>query len=160
VKHLHNYLSFTSSNSFSDTVKIVKDNDFFVDYTFEDGSQNRFLVQFKNITLGKNILSKEYTMSYFVWDSTINNWSVTKLAKSSPYKITSTVLGTILNDFLIRKSFICNKVQFEGLAKENEREFQTQRTKMYLRYLENNPISNFKMTNYGNNIITLTRINK
>ncbi len=160
MKHIHNYLSFTSSNSFSDTVKIVKDNDYFVDYTFEDGVQNKFLVQFKNITVGKNTLSKQYTMSYFVWDESINNWSVTKLAKSSPYKITATVLGTILNDFLNRKSFLCNTLQFEGLAKENEKEFQTQRTKMYLRYLENNPIPNFRITNYGNNIITLIRINK
>jgi methyltransferase-like protein len=99
-------------------------------------------------------------MSYFVWDSEINNWSVSKLISSSPYKIVSMVLGKILNDFVVRKSFLCNKVQFEGLAKENESDYMTQRTKMYLRYLENNPVPNFKMTNYGNNIITLTRINK
>jgi methyltransferase-like protein len=139
---------------------MTKDDNYYIDYQFEDNIGNKFLVQFKNITLGKNILSKEYTMSYFVWDKDINNWSVTKLAKSSPYKIVATVLGNILNDFLSRKSYLCNKVQFEGLAKENEKEFQTQRTKMYLRYLENNPIPNFRMTNYGNNIITLTRINK
>ncbi len=153
-------MSFTESNSFSNTVKMTKDDNYYIDYQFEDNIGNKFLVQFKNVTLGKNILSKEYTMSYFVWDKDINNWSVTKLAKSSPYKIVSTVLGNILNDFLSRKSYLCNKVQFEGLAKENEKEFQSQRTKMYLRYLENNPIPNFKMTNYGNNIITLTRINK
>jgi hypothetical protein len=153
-------MSFTESNSFSNTVKMTKDDNYYIDYQFEDNIGNKFLVQFKNITLGKNILSKEYTMSYFVWDKDINNWSVTKLAKSSPYKIVATVLGNILNDFLSRKSYLCNKVQFEGLAKENEKEFQTQRTKMYLRYLENNPIPNFRMTNYGNNIITLTRINK
>ena len=160
MKHIFNYMSFTESNSFSNTVKMTKDDNYYIDYQFEDNIGNKFLVQFKNVTLGKNILSKEYTMSYFVWDKDINNWSVTKLAKSSPYKIVATVLGNILNDFLSRKSYLCNKVQFEGLAKENEKEFQTQRTKMYLRYLENNPVPNFKMTNYGNNIITLTRINK
>jgi len=159
VKHLYNYISFTESNSFSD-FNITKDDNYYVEYTFNDNKGNRFLVQFKNIIIGKNTLSKEYTMSYFVWDSEINNWSVSKLINSSPYKIVSMVLGKILNDFVVRKSFLCNKVQFEGLAKENERDYMTQRTKIYLRYLGNNPVPNFKMTNYGNNTITLTRINK
>ena len=159
MKHLYNYISFTESNSFSD-FNITKDDNYYVEYTFNDNKGNRFLVQFKNIIIGKNTLSKEYTMSYFVWDSEINNWSVSKLINSSPYKIVSMVLGKILNDFVVRKSFLCNKVQFEGLAKENERDYMTQRTKIYLRYLGNNPVPNFKMTNYGNNTITLTRINK
>ncbi len=159
MKHLYNYISFTESNSFSD-FNITKDDNYYVEYTFNDNKGNKFLVQFKNIIIGKNTLSKQYTMSYFVWDSEINNWSVSKLISSSPYKIVSMVLGKILNDFVVRKSFLCNKVQFEGLAKENESDYMTQRTKMYLRYLENNPVPNFKMTNYGNNIITLTRINK
>ena len=159
MKHLYNYISFTESNSFSD-FNITRDDNYYVEYTFSDNKGNRFLVQFKNITIGKNALSKEYTMSYFAWDSEINNWSVSKLVSSSPYKIVSMVLGKILNDLVVRKSFLCNKVQFEGLAKENERDYMTQRTKMYLRYLGNNPVPNFKMTNYGNNTITLTRINK
>lgn len=159
MRHLYNYISFTESNSFSN-VNITKDDNYHVDYIFEDHSGNKFLVQFKNITIGKNTLSKEYTMSYFAWDIETNNWSVSKLVESSPYKIVSTVLGTILNDFVKRKAFLCNKIQFEGLAKENEKDYMTQRTKMYLRYLERNPIPNFKMTNYGNNIITLTKINK
>lgn len=160
MKHLDNYLSFTSSNSFSETVKLVRDDEYFVDYTFQDDKQNKFLVQFKNLKKSKNILGKEYTMSYFVWDNDINNWSVKKLVESSPYRIVSTVLGTILNDFVQRKYYLCYRVQFEGLAKENEKDFQTQRTKMYLRYLQNNPVPDFKLINYGNNIITLNRINK
>jgi len=160
MRHIYNYLSFTESNSFSSTVKVTKDDNYYIDYTFEDHGGNKFLVQFKNITIGKDTLSKEYTMSYFVWDNDINDWSVSKLIESKPLRIVDTVLGTILNDFVKRKSFLCNKIQFEGLAKENEKEYMTQRTKMYLRYLQRNPIPNFKMTNYGNNTITLTRINK
>ena len=158
MKHIHNYNLFLESNSYVNSLS--RDNNYYVDYIFEDDLGNKFLVQFKNITIGKGDLSKEYTMSYFVWDDNIQDWSVTKLVESSPWKIVSTVLGDIVNDFLKRKSFLCNKVQFEGLAKENEKNYMTQRTKMYLRYLTNNPISNFKMSNYGNNIITLTRINK
>jgi hypothetical protein len=158
MKHIHNYNLFLESNSYVNSLS--RDNNYYVDYTFKDDLGNKFLVQFKNITIGKGDLSKEYTMSYFVWDDNIQDWSVSKLVESSPWKIVSTVLGDIVNDFLKRKSFLCNKVQFEGLAKENEKNYMTQRTKMYLRYLTNNPISNFKMSNYGNNIITLTRINK
>lgn len=159
MKHLYNYISFTESNSFSE-FNITRDDNYYIDYTFIDDKGNKFLVQFKNITIGKNILSKEYTMSYFVWDSEINNWSVSKLINSSPYKIVSMILGKILNDFVQKKDFLCNKVQFEGLAKENEKDYMTQRTKMYIRYLTNNPVPEFRMTNYGNNTITLTRINK
>jgi hypothetical protein len=158
MKHIHNYNLFLESNSYVNSLS--RDNNYYVDYTFKDDLGNKFLVQFKNITIGKRDLSKEYTMSYFVWDDNIQDWSVSKLVESSPWKIVSTVLGDIVNDFLKRKSFLCNKLQFEGLAKENEKNYMTQRTKMYLRYLSNNPISNFKMSNYGNNIITLTRINK
>ena len=158
MKHIHNYNLFLESNSYVNFLS--RDNNYYVDYTFKDDLGNKFLVQFKNITIGKGYLSKEYTMSYFVWDDNIQDWSVSKLVESSPWKIVSTVLGDIVNDFLKRKSFLCKKLQFEGLAKENEKNYMTQRTKMYLRYLSNNPISNFKMSNYGNNIITLTRINK
>jgi hypothetical protein len=158
MKHINNYKLFLESKSYSNS--LIKDDNFYVDYTFEDDLGNRFLVQFKNITIGKGHLSKEYTMSYFVWDDDIQDWSVSKLVESNPWRILSTVLGDITNDFLKRKSFICNKLQFEGLAKENEKGYMTQRTKMYLRHLENNPIPNFRMSNYGNNTITLTRINK
>lgn len=158
MKHIHNYNLFLESNSYVNSLS--RDNNYYVDYTFEDNLGNKFLVQFKNITIGKGDLSKEYTMSYFVWDDNIQDWSVSKMVESSPWKIVSTVLGDIVNDFLKRKSFLCNKLQFEGLAKENEKTYMTQRTKMYLRYLTNNPIPDFKMSNYGNNIITLTRINK
>jgi hypothetical protein len=153
MKHIHNYNLFLESNSYVNFLS--RDNNYYVDYTFKDDLGNKFLVQFKNITIGKGYLSKEYTMSYFVWDDNIQDWSVSKLVESSPWKIVSTVLGDIVNDFLKRKSFLCKKLQFEGLAKENEKNYMTQRTKMYLRYLSNNPISNFKMSNYGNNIITL-----
>jgi len=158
MKHIHNYNLFLESNSYINYLS--RDNNYYVDYTFDDDLGNKFLVQFKNITIGKGDLSREYTMSYFVWDEVIQDWSVSKLVESSPWKIVSTVLGDIVNDFLKRKSFLCNKLQFEGLAKENEKNYMTQRTKMYLRYLTNNPIPDFKMSNYGNNIITLTRINK
>jgi hypothetical protein len=158
MKHLESYNQF-SENNYRASVQLSKDTNYIVEYTFQDEFENRFLVQFKNITVGQNILGKLYTMSYFVWDSMINNWSVTKMAGTNPWRVVSTVLGVIVTDFLKRKSFLCNTLKFEGLAKENEKSFVTQRTKMYLRWLSMNPISNFSVINHGNNLITLKRIN-
>ena len=139
--------------------KIVRDNNFYIDYKFSDDLGNEFLVQFKNITIGNNKLGKDYTFSYFVWDNNINNWSVYKTIKSNPFRIVNTVLGDIMDDFIKRKSWI-NKIQFEGLPKDNESEYQSKRTKMYLRFLKENPKSDFKVVNYGNNVITLVKNNK
>jgi hypothetical protein len=139
---------FNESNS----MDIIKNDNYNTDYIFYDDNHNKFLVQFKK-TKGNT-----YTMSYFVWDNSIKNWSVSKLINSNPWKIVSTIIGKIVINFLEIKE--CDKLYFEGLAKENEKEFITQRTKMYLRYLKNNPIPNYNLTNYGNNTITLSKINK
>ena len=81
MKHINNYKLFLESKSYSNS--LIRDDNFYVDYTFEDDLGNKFLVQFKNITIGKGHLSKEYTMSYFVWDDDIQDWSVSKLAEST-----------------------------------------------------------------------------
>jgi len=146
--------------TYEDSVKITNDTEHLVEYQFNDELGNKFLVQFKNVPIGKKTLSKKYTMSYFVWDKSIQNWSVTKMVGTNPLKVVATVLGHVMDDFLKRKFYLCNEVQFEGLAKENERHFITQRTKMYLRYLEQNPKPGFTYTNWGNNIITIRRNNK
>lgn len=127
------------------SVNKIKDDDFNVDYTFSDDKGNGFLVQFKNIhsnAMGNKILGKEYKMSYFVKDG--NDWSVSKLVNSNPLRIVKTVLGKITTDFLNDKKW-CNKLHIEGLSKDNEKDFVSQRTKMYVRYLIQNPIKGFKM---------------
>lgn len=154
MKFIDNFTRFNESLSFEDTVKVIRDNDFYVDYEFVDLLDNRFLVQFKNITRG-NKLTKEYTFSYFVWDQDIENWSVTKEVGSNPFRIVKTVLGYILNDFTNRKLW-CSRIYFEGLSSEREREYVSRRSKMYLRFLEKNPLNGWSMSNYGNKFI-LTR---
>ena len=155
MRHLKNYKLFQESNSYKTSINLVRDDNYNVDYTFEDDLGNRFLVQFKNILAGDKRLSKEYNISYFVWDEDIQNWSVYKTVKSNPYRIIRTVLSDILSDFTNRKLW-CNRISFEGLSKETQREFTSQRTKLYSRFLEINPLPGFKMTNYGNKFI-LTR---
>ena len=40
----------------------------------------------------------------------------------------------------------------KGLGKENEKESLSQRTKIYYRYLQNNPIDGWELDKYGNEI--------
>lgn len=152
MKHIKKYKLFLESESFKDTINLEKDNNFIVDYTFEDNLGNRFLVQFKNIKIGRNNLGKGYNVSYFVWDNENNNWSVSKIAKSNPWRVVRTILSDIFNDFISRKSW-CNKIQFEGLSKELQKSYVSQRTKMYVRFLERNPLPGFEMKYYGNTIV-------
>jgi len=154
MKLLLKFNKFYESLSFKNTVKVVRDDDFHVDYEFEDHLGNKFLVQFKNITRNGR-LSKEYTFSYFVWDNDIQNWSVSKEINSNPYRIVRTVLGDILQEFIKRKLW-CGRIYFEGLSKETQKEYISQRSKLYSRFLEQNPVNGFTMVNYGNKFI-LTR---
>ena len=131
MKFVLDFISFNESVSFKDTVKMVRDNDFYVDYEFYDILGNHFFVQFKNIT-SNGKLTKEYTFSYFVWDQDIENWSVTKEVGSNPFRIVRTVLGDVLNDFIKRKLW-CSRIHFEGLSSEQERDYISRRSKMYLR---------------------------
>ena len=157
MKFVLDFISFIESVSFKDTVKMVRDNDFYVDYEFYDILGNHFFVQFKNIT-SNGKLTKEYTFSYFVWDQDIENWSVTKEVGSNPFRIVRTVLGDVLNDFIKRKLW-CSRIHFEGLSSEQERDYISRRSKMYLRFLEQNPLIGWSWINYGNKFILSRKLN-
>lgn len=157
MKFLQGFFVFNESLSFKDSVRIIRDNDFYVDYEFDDLLGNRFLVQFKNLTRSGK-LTKEYTFSYFVWDQDIENWSVTKEVGSNPFRIIRTVLGDILNDFMKRKLW-CSRIYFEGLSSEQERDYISRRSKMYLRFLQQNPLIGWSWVNYGNKFILSRKLN-
>ena len=129
---------------------MIDDDPEIVKYEFDDDFGNRYLVEFKNIKSGKTI-GTEYELVYFVWDEKIKNYSVSKLTKTNPYRTTETIFGDILKNFLKRNSWV-KKVRIEGLSKDFEKEYISQRTKMYVRYLERNPIDGYQMKNFGNKI--------
>jgi hypothetical protein len=132
--------------------EFISDNDFLVKYTFTDLSGNEYLVEFKNDydKVGdKKILSKQYEISYFVKDG--ENYNVKKIVNVNPYRTLKTILDEILIDFLNRKPWI-NSIRIEGLRKDSERDFITKRTKLYMRYLERNPVSGFTLKQIGNTI--------
>lgn len=120
-------------------------------YEFTDAFNNKYLVEFKNIKIAKNIISNEYELVYFVFDEERQSYSVSKLVKGNPYRTIQTILGEIIHDFLRRNRWV-KVVRMEGLSKEIEREYVSQRTKMYVRYLTMNPIDGYRLENYGNRI--------
>lgn len=135
----------------------VNDNNLVVKYNFDDSYNNRFMVQFKNDTVGpefKPMLGNSYELTWYVWD--VNDWSVTKIVNANIFSILYTVFGNILDEFLSKRPWITS-IRFEGIEKENEKEILTQRTKFYLRHLRNNPVNGFRLENWGNKIL-LTKI--
>lgn len=133
----------------------VNENDYLVKYEFNDNDGNRFMVQFKNDTVGpqfKPMLGNSYELTWYVWD--VNDWSVTKIVNGNIFSILYTVFGNILEEFLSKRPWVTS-IRFEGIEKENEKEILTQRTKFYLRHLRKNPLNGFRLENWGNKILLI-----
>jgi len=125
-----------------------------VQYKFTDSLGNIYLVEFKiipRLRYKKDTPSTEYEVSYFVFDEENEYFNVSKLVNVNPYRTLQTIFSEILPDFIKRKPD-AEKITMTGLAKDTERTYVSQRTRMYVRYLERNPIPGFKMENYGNKI--------
>jgi hypothetical protein len=133
----------------------VNENDYVVKYEFNDNYDNRFMVQFKNDTVGpqfKPMLGNSYELTWYVWD--VNDWSVTKIVNGNIFSILYTVFGDILSGFLTKRPWVTT-VRFEGIEKEKEKEILTQRTKFYLRHLRKNSVNGFRLENWGNKILLI-----
>jgi len=135
-------------------VNLLPGNDFLIKYTFTDVEENNYLVQLKNDSMGpgNSNLGSSYELTYFVWDDEIKDWSISKVVNANIFRLVKTIFSNIVPEFLKNKPWV-KMVRFEGLAKENEDKFViTQRTKLYMRFLNNNPIEGYKMEKNGNKI--------
>lgn len=134
-------------------VEIISDSDPIIKYKFNDIQGNEYLVEIKNLDdperSGK-ILGKRYEIVYFVLNN--NDYSVSKIVNVNPYRTVQTVLGYILNDFFKKRPWV-TQIRLTGLSKDLEKEYISQRTKFYLRFLEKNPIKGFRVRSVGNLII-------
>ncbi len=158
MKYLKKFKMFESLKT-GYSYQLVNGDDFITSYEFSDDSNNKFLVQFKNDKIGpvkSPRLSKTYELCYYVWDDDINDWSVSKIVNANIWMILQTVLGDILNDFISRKSWV-SIIRIEGLSKETQKTFISQRTKIYLRYLRSNPIKGYDIEYFGSNKINLVK---
>lgn len=140
--------------------ELVDDTRYKTRYMFTDTNANKYLVEFKGIKSlkpKKNEIVTEYEVCYFVYDESKNYYNVSKVVNVNPYRILKTIFDEILNDFINRKPFV-NKITMVGLAKEKEKQYVTQRTNMYVRYLERNPIPGYRLDYYGGNRINIVKI--
>jgi hypothetical protein len=154
MKHLKNFIDMVIEGIESYKVKLLPGDEFTVKYVFTDVDGNEYLAQFKNDSFGTKSNAKlgtSYELTYFVWDEELEDWSVSKIVNSNIFRLIKTIFGEIVPSFLRDNPWV-KVLRFEGLAKEKERSFITQRTKLYVRYLSNNQIDGYKMENYGNRV--------
>ena len=102
----------------------------------------------------ENVYEIEYRIkgkkSELLWYINIDNQLyVNKLSNSyEAIKIFKTVLASI-EEFINIRSEI-KEITFEGVAKEREKEYLTQRSKFYAWYLKRHPLENWKLENHIN----------
>jgi len=143
-------MEFISEGVESYDFDLISDDSFLYKYQFFDSSNNKYLVEFKNIPVKKvGDLSNVYELLYYVEDD--GSFTVYKIVNVNPYKTLKTVFGDILNDFTSRCSW-AKEIFFVGLAKETEKDYITSRTKIYKRYLDMNPPKGFTVSRAGNSI--------
>lgn len=154
MKYLKTTMDMIIEGIESYEVNLLPGNDFLIKYTFTDVEENNYLVQLKNDSMGpgNSNLGSSYELTYFVWDDEIKDWSISKVVNANIFRLVKTIFSNIVPEFLKNKPWV-KMVRFEGLAKENEDKFViTQRTKLYMRFLNNNPIEGYKMEKNGNKI--------
>jgi len=110
-------------------------------YYFSDGDNN-FRVEIDRYP------ENECEVRYLVEED--GKWTFNEV-KTNIWKICETIFGRIIPDFLNKNEW-CNTIIIKGLGKSNENSELTQRTKVYWRYLSNNPISEFSIDRYRNEI--------
>ncbi len=149
MKNILSIYEFIESYSY----ELISNEDPIIKYKFSDVDGNEYLVEIKNLDdpeRKRNIVGKRYEIVYFVLND--GDYSVSKIVNVNPYKTIKTVLGDILSDFLKGRPWV-SQIRMTGLSKDIEKEYISQRTKFYLRYLERNPIRGFRVRSAGNLII-------
>jgi len=151
---IHDFI-FESVESYQwELVSDVGDNSKKTTYSFIDSIGNKYNVEFNgklNLRQKRTESITEYELSYYVYDESNQSYTSTKIVNVNPYRILQTVFGGIINDF-VKRNHLVKKITMFGLSKDREKHFISQRTRMYVRYLERNPIPGFTMTNYSNTI--------
>jgi hypothetical protein len=140
MKHLLRFKLFEAVQSY-DWKFDGQDGPYWI-YLLHDEFGNRFKVEISRHP------ENEIELIYLVKDG--DNWTY-KEVKTNIWRLTETIIGRILNDFLNRNDWV-ETVKIVGLGKTTEKESVTQRTKLYWRYLNNNPIHGWELDRYGNEI--------
>lgn len=140
MKYLKTFKIFEKIESYP--WRFEKKDDEISIYYFEDDFENQFKVEIERYS------ENSIEIKYFV---KINNEWTYEEVKTNIYKVTETVLGQILNDYLSQNSWV-EEIKIVGVGKKVEKDQITLRTKLYLRYLNNNPMSGWELENEENEI--------
>lgn len=110
-------------------------------YYFSD-SQNDFRVEIDRKPQGEvEILYRVKNGSEWTFD----------IVSTNIYRLLKTIFSSIIPDFISKNDW-CQMITIKGLGKGTESEPITKRTKIYYRYLQNNPIEGWELDRYGNEI--------
>jgi hypothetical protein len=110
-------------------------------YYFSDG-QNQFRVEIDRKPEG------EVEILYRVKEG--DEWTF-KVVQTNIFSLLKTIFGGIIPDFISKNDW-CQMITIKGLGKGTEKDPIHQRTKVYYRYLQNNPIDGWELDRYGNEI--------
>jgi len=110
-------------------------------YFFSDG-QNEFRVEIDRKPEG------EAEILYRVKEG--DEWTF-KVVQTNIFSLLKTIFSGIIPDFISKNDW-CQMITIKGLGKGTEKYPLHQRTKVYYRYLQNNPIDGWELDRYGNEI--------
>jgi hypothetical protein len=110
-------------------------------YFFSDG-QNEFRVEIDRKPEG------EAEILYRVKED--DEWTF-KVVQTNIFSLLKTIFSGIIPDFISKNDW-CQMITIKGLGKGTEKDPLHQRTKVYYRYLQNNPIDGWELDRYGNEI--------
>lgn len=140
--------------------RLVDDARFVVKYEFVDDFENRFLVVFRNDKVGPSDsprLGNSFEITYFVWDTDVEEWSINKMVSTNVHRLMRTIFGSVLDDFVRERNFI-SLIRVEGIPRVGEDPIsRNARTKLYLRHLSGNPLGGYEVDSDGRNKIFLIK---
>jgi len=149
MKYLKRFNQINEGYSF--TKKYNKSN--VVIYLFKDEFNNSFKTSFTPyINLDDNEYDSSYELDWEVFNKSKRKWTY-DIVSTNIYKLLSTILGDILNDF-ISKNINCDVIAITGHPEkdENGNLIENRRFKVYNRYLTNYPIKGWFKTIDGDDI--------
>ncbi len=137
MKYLKSIFESIESYPFEEAGKI--DGTYY--YFFSDG-QNEFRVEIDRKP------EDEAEILYRVKEG--EDWTF-KVVQTNIFSLLKTIFSQIIPDFITKNDW-CKMITIKGLGKGTEKEPIHQRTKVYYRYLQNNPIEGWELDRYGNEI--------
>lgn len=114
-------------------------------YKFKDDKGIEITVQFSYYKKGC------YELSYYAMKDGVDHVSL--LTNSdNPIKLYSTIIKEIIPTF-IKDTIEVKEIKIIGVPKEREKDYVSQRTKIYLWQLKKNPILGWTLSSFGNTIL-------